>query len=70
MCNIHTAGHSDKRFRKLWSRSVKEPELELRLGHARDYLLIEFMKKLYDSGLMDDLFEASDPTAMRCRAMS
>jgi hypothetical protein len=123
----HAFGHSDRRFRELWLRSVSESDLErrliklgqfmhfledweshagygVRMGHARDTFrgrdpdslgnsfpknhrmvqsaldhllttcddlgrltedrdlrLIEIMTILYADGLMDDLFEASDP---------
>ncbi len=123
----HAFGHSDRRFRELWLRSVSESDLErrliklgqfmhfledweshagygLRMGHARDSYrgrdpdslgnsfpknhrmlqsaldhllatcedlgrltedrdlrLIQIMTTLYADGLMDDLFEASDP---------
>jgi hypothetical protein len=123
----HAFGHSDRRFRELWLRSVSEPDLDrrliklgqflhfledweahagygIRMGHARDTYrgrdpdslgssfpknhrmmqsaldhllatcddlgrlsedrdmrLIEIMTILYADGLMDDLFEASDP---------
>lgn len=123
----HAFGHSDRRFRELWLRSVSEPDLDrrliklgqfmhfledweahagygVRMGHARDTYrgrdpdslgnsypknhrmvqsaldhllatcddlgrlsvdrdmrLIEIMTILYTDGLMDELFEASDP---------
>ena len=40
-----------------------------RLSADRDIRLIEIMKMLYEDGLMDDLFEASDPRWKRIGAV-
>jgi len=127
----HAFGHSDRRYRELWLRSVTEPDLErrliklgqfmhfaedweshagygVRMGHARDtyrgrdpdslgnnpaknhrmiqasvdhllktcadlgrltedpdHVLIELMLRIYDTGLLDDLYQASSPSWKR-----